>query len=337
MLTSSARFLSFACAGITLLILSGGVVYFILHKSPINTLLSFTGVFLVIGISFLHNYYVVLYRTNQAFKNLSKINFIEGVFLLLLFPAIVLWGFHGYIAYQVLNHLFFLSLLVLFNPIKTSLRFNIRDIFHLAKIGLPIFILGYLYSIGKSFLKFAILAFGGVHLLGIFAPVFAVINAVKMLPLAISRFLYPKFSYQLGKTGDPQLLWKPVRKITILLIVSHTIFFVPVVFIIPNAIESFFPKYTDSILSTQMVILSAILSSSFIGINALNSLKAIKSRLYITIIYLVSSIIFPFTMPSILGNPILGIAISIIIIDVFNFITSWFITKKALLNAKIIE
>ncbi len=334
LLASSAKFLSFSCFYLSLVLLLLGVIYLKIHNQSNIIIFSFTGVFLIIAISFLHNFYIVLYRSNQAFIILSKINYAESTILILLFPLIIYKGYNGYILYQVLNHLIFLLLLVLFNPIKSNLKLRLPDILHLAKIGFPIFIMNYLYGIGKSFLKFALLFYGGVQLLGIFAPVFAIINGIKMLPIAISRFFYPSFSYQLGKTGNTLLLWLSVKKITLVLLTILSIIFLPLILIIPFIIENYFPKYIESIIAIQMVIASGIISASFIGVNALNSLNSIKSRFYITLIYLLCSMAFPFIVPKFFQNYVFAIALSIILIDITSFITSWLITKSALLNVK---
>ncbi|MFN3554341.1 MAG: lipopolysaccharide biosynthesis protein [Bacteroidales bacterium] len=335
-MAAAAKYFSQVCGGIAFLAMALGTALMLYFQQPWRNILAFSGVLVLVALEFLYGYYIVLYRTNEAFRDFSKVNIAESVLLVGLFPAIIYFGFTGFVVYKVLTSLIFLLLLKFYNPIKVRASFNRKHIVDLIKIGLPIAVMGYLYGIGKSFIKFALLYHGGVLLLGVFAPVFAIISAIKILPKTLARFFYPKFSYELGKTGDTRQLWKKVQRISFYLAIMLCLFFIPVIFLIPFFIETFLPKYTESIFAAQMVTLSALIASSFLGVHALNSLKAYKGRLIITLIYLITAAAFPFSLPLFFQNPIIGISVSLVVVDIVNFVVSYFVTRYSLLNAKTI-
>lgn len=327
---SSAKFFSYICAALTVVTLIIGWIILDLKKANNIELISFIGVLSIIAIQFLNQYFVVLFRSNSAFKRFSYVNLTQAALLVLLFPLIIYQGILGYIFYQIFTNLIFLILLIILSPIKVNAKFNIKDVKSLIQIGLPIFIMGFLNQMGKSIIKLAVLYFGGTVMLGIFAPVFAVINGVKILPKTIARFFYPKFSFQLGENGNTIQLWQSVRKIFIFLIVFLSIVFIPISIAIPYIIESFAPKYIDSVLPAQIVIFSTIVSASFLGTHALNSMKAYKSRVVLSITYLSCATIFPFSLPFIIDDFIIAITLAMILTDVIYFIMSYFIVKNKL-------
>lgn len=331
-LASAAKFYSYICFGITIIsLIVGGFLVNYYGQEKLH-LYSFIGVLLILSIQFLYRYYVVLYRTNDAFKKFSYVNLTQGVLLILLFPLIIYYKMEGFILYKILNDLFFLFLLVIYSPIKVKPKYNLKYLIHLIKVGLPIYTMGYLNQLGKSFIKFAILYYGGTITLGLFAPVFAVINGVKILPTSLARFFYPRFSFQFGKTQDTVSLWKSVKNISIYLFIFLSIVFIPIIFLIPYVVEVFLPHYSESILPTQMVIISTILLSSFLGVYALNSIKAYKSRLILTIAYLFNALCFSFLLPIFIDNLLISIALAIIVTDLMNFVITFFIVRRKLLN-----
>ncbi len=332
-LAATTKAYTFFCLIATLFIWIVLLGYFVLQGKPTNYLLTFTTVMLMLAISFYKDYVLTLFRTNTAFNKLSKSFLFQGIIAILLLPIIFLFKYQGYLFYNILTSVFSLGLLIMINPVKVTGTFKRANFVLLFKTGMPIYLMGYLYGVSKTFIKFSILYYGGILLLGIFAPVFAIRNGISILPKSVAQFIYPKFSFKIGATNNPALLWKPVKSISLLLLISFGILIIPIFYYMPEIITAFFPKYTDSIFPCKMALLSGVIYSSFIGIASLNSVKGYRERLIITSAYIILSAVLPFFVPYFFSNKIEGIAWAIFLIDLFYFILAYFITRSKLLKS----
>lgn len=320
------------CAAITLIILFVLNIVFWLSGKDLIFILSFTTIMFILSINFYKDYILTLFRTNKAFSKLSVSYFIQGTLFIVLLPIIYIYKFEGYLAYNLSTALISLLLLLKINPIKVAAKFNFKKFILLFKTGMPLFIMAYLYGVSKTFIKFAILHYGGIIMLGLFAPVFAIRNGINMLPKIIAQYIYPKLSHKYGATGDSSLLWKPVRNISFLLLISLGIAVLPVYYFMPDIISNFFPKYMESVFPARMALLSGVIFGSYIGVVSLNSVKGYKERLIITISYISLSLLLPFTLPFFIEDKIKALAWAILLIDVFYFIIAYTLTRRKLLS-----
>lgn len=333
-LAASAQLFSILCAAfsfLTLLII--GIAMFI-NGSDTKTLFAIIGVGLIISTSFYNGYLVVLFRSNAAFNKLSKVYLLEAVLLIGLLPLIFLFNFLGLVAYYVIGAVFLAILTHAYRPVRVRGIFNLQQLLHLGKIGLPIFTLGYLQGISKTFPKLILLNLGGKALLGLYSPVYAIVNAMMLIPKSLTQFLYPKMNYRLGKTNDPRLLWPMITKTSIYLFVFFFVAFIPIWFLLPYAINHFFPKYIESTLACQIALLSGLINASFVGIHALNSVKAFKERLILTITYLGAAIVFPY-VGTVYLSPLIGVSVGMVCADLLQRVLAYFITKKVLFREQL--
>jgi O-antigen/teichoic acid export membrane protein len=332
-LASTAKAYTFFCALISFIVLGIALAYFLfINPKGLTFILSFIAVILILTINFYKDYLITLFRTNKAFDKLSITYLIQAVISIALLFLIYKFHYYGFILYNVLITIISLVLLLLITPFKVDLKFNFKDFILLVKTGLPLFIMSYLFGVSKSFIKFAILYFGGIQMLGLFAPVFAIRNGINTLPKIISQYLYPRFSFKLGATGDSTLLWRPVRNISFLLLTCLFFAILPIYYFMPELIETFFPKYTESIFASRLALVSGVFFGSFIGVFVLNSVKGYKERLIITISYIAFSIVLPFALPFFFSNKIIALAWAILIIDVLYFMVAYAVTRKKLLS-----
>lgn len=333
-LASTTKAYSIFCSLITLVITFMGIIYLYLVGNDLIFIVSFAAILLMLSINFYRDYILTLFRTNEAFHELSKVNLFLGISSVLLLPIIFYFHYIGYVLYNVITTFFSFSILFWILPVKVVNKFEWTNFILLLKTGFPLFIMSYLYGISKSFVKFAILHFGGISLLGLFAPVFAIRMGINVLPKIISQYLYPKFTFKLGATNNPSILWKPVRNISFILLISFLIIIIPIYYYMPFFLNTFFPKYVESLFACRMALLSGVIFGSFIGVFTLNSVKGYKERFIITISYLIISAVFPFVLPLIINDNVAGIAWAILLIDSLYFVIAYFVTRKKLLFVK---
>lgn len=334
-LASTAKAYCLFSSIITLIItICASVIFYLLGAS---FLFIFTLIIIgvILSVTYYKEYILTLFRTNKAFNNLSYAFLIQGAVNIILIPIIYYFKYQGYLLYNVITIIISLLVLLAINPIRVKSVYNAQNFKLLFKTGMPMFAMSYMYGVSKTFIKFAILKIGGVEMLGLFAPVLTIRNSINTLPKIISQYIYPKFTYKIGATGDSYQLWKPVKHISFMLLAGLGLGILPVYYYMPEILEQFFPKYINSLFPSRMALLSGIIFSSFIGVITLNSIKGYKERLIISSVYLVISALIPFLLPLFFTNKVEGLAYAILLIDIIYFAVAYFITKrKLLINCK---
>jgi O-antigen/teichoic acid export membrane protein len=268
----------------------------------------FVGLGIIVSANFYQNYLSVTFRGHKSFKDLSYVYFFDFGLILLLLVLIPLLHYWGIVLYYVLNTLIVTGLMHIYRPIKTPPRFSWIEFIHLIKIGFPIFSLAYFKQISKTFPRLILLSAGGVVAVGYFSPAQAIQTAVILLPNIIAQYIYPQMSFKYGKNNSKKELWKIVQRIIRLLF----LFGVPVVivgwFLLPPFINIFFPRYTESILASQLMLISGLFISSTIAYNAFYSVKAYKEDLFLTITMLVLNSAIPYAF-TLFMDPLTGVAV----------------------------
>ncbi|QQS49720.1 MAG: hypothetical protein IPM71_08805 [Bacteroidota bacterium] len=331
-LASTAKAYCLFSSIITLLITICAAVIFYLRGSSYLFIITLIVVGVILSVNYYKEYILTLFRTNKAFNNLSYAFLFQGAVNIFLVPIIYFNKFQGFLLYNLITIIISLLVLLAINPIRVKSRYSKQEFKILIKTGMPLFVMSYMYGVSKTFIKFAILKFGGVEMLGLFSPVLTIRNSINTLPKIISQYIYPKFTYKIGVSGDSSQLWKPVKHISFMLLAGLGLIVLPIYYYMPELLELFFPKYIDSLFPSRMALLSGIIFSSFIGVITLNSIKGYKERLIISVIYLLVSALIPFLLPVYFTNKIEGLAYSILIIDIIYFAVAYFITKRKLLN-----
>ena len=197
------------------------------------------------------------FRSSQEFGLLGKIifkeNIIYGIFSLL--PIII--GYYGKIISDVVRTLISFYFRKKYCTLTSNGRGNIQGLIELIKIGFPILIAGYLWSIFViADQTFIALKFSKVDL-GVYTLSRLIITALILIPNSVGAILYPKLSAAYGRTGEPSSLrvfWKSS-------IVLNGAIILPIVVIIyfclPYFVENFMPNYTQGLASAKINLLTA--------------------------------------------------------------------------------
>jgi hypothetical protein len=164
----------------------------------------------------------------------------------LLFCPLVLFGFNGFLVYEVILLLISAVLLHYYRPIKIKPQFHKIELKRLFKTGIPHFVTSYIVSIIDTLPRLFIIKYGTEQLLGLYSPVLMLLNTLMIFPSTISTYLYPKFSFKIGMNVAASVIWKQYYKVLILSFLGIT----GMVFIGYFLIDYFgviFPKYALSV------------------------------------------------------------------------------------------
>jgi len=289
----------------TLFFTVGNILVFIMFSMvaiffiPWTTALLFpvAAIFIVVSVNFYNSYLYGTFRANADFDQLSIIQIIQGFLKIFSIALVVYLGFNGFL----IREISIVLIITLFAHIKRPLKqvipkFEKKIFLELLKVGLPIFAGSYMLLFLNTVPRLLLLRFGTVAMLGIYAPLVTIIMAISALPDSITTFLYPRMTYQIGKTKDIKAVWKKT-------LFSHAgLFFlgIPIVIIcyfgVPLVIDHFMPKYAESKSIIKLGVFTALFMSYKFGYTTLITVKAWKQ----VIIYIGCFAALQLTIPLIL-------------------------------------
>lgn len=269
------------------------------------------------------------YRTSDNFNKFSNIQFVLLGSKVILIPLIYYFAFYGYLVNQLLLTLINTILLYRYRPFHLKAKFNKKIFIELIKIGFPVFVTSYAVGFIATFPKLFILKYGSTSLLGLYAPVIAIIAVFSNLPNALTTYYYPKLSYALGKNNNAWYMYKTILKIygiSILLII-------PLIIIIYFALDYFaifFPKYKESLPYLEISLIIAPFVIAKLG-NMINTiLKQVNFMAYYVLFYGLFQIFFLVILYLFYSKDVLFCAIwSQILTYGFMLITSVLMNYKA--------
>jgi O-antigen/teichoic acid export membrane protein len=231
-------------------------------------------------LSFYTTYLTGTFRSDNHFNTLSNIQLVLLICKLVLSPLVFL-GFYWFLVYELMIIAINAILLHYYKPFSLSPKLHIPEFKALLKIGFPIFATSYLISFIETLPRLYIIKFGNANLLGLYAPVLMLLSTMSLLPSSLSNYMYPKFSFEFGQTGDVNKIFKKIIKIIVvsfLFILSASV----IVYFVLDYFILFFPKYAKSLPYLEL----ALLICPFIFFKLGNMLGVILKRIDFMLLYI---------------------------------------------------
>lgn len=258
------------------------------------------------------NYLTVTYRAEQAFRLLARLMCVEAVLNVVTLPLVYASGLRGLAGRFVVLSVSGTLLSFLFRPIRNPGRFSWSDLRALLRTGAPLFVFGYLSGVAYTFPRVVLLSESGVRLVGIFAPVAAVIAALQMIPATIAQYVYPRMTFKIGRSGNPSDLWEMAKSTLIAVAVVTVPLAALLVYFVPLVLTEFFPAYAEAASAVRWAVIAGAFMAGSIAMNALNSLKSWRWMS----VYTCSLLLFGYFGPKIgfrLGGTLESLAIGVAI------------------------
>lgn len=292
---------------------------------------SFIGVWLVLIFTFYQNYLLATFRTNNSFRSLAQINFLQSVLNLTLTSLIVYFFIYGLILKSVITIILYVLLLHFKRPYKISLNFDWNSFKSLLMSGGPIFLLSYFQITALNFDKLIIVHFETDKSLGIYSFAYLGFSSITIFSTSLATYIYPKLSEMVGSNASGDVLWKYIKGIVPKLILILLFLAGVGAFIGPLLINHYFPNYKESNQLLKILLFAGAINGSLIGINLLLSLKKWKlivSYYVVFIIVTILSQIISFLIFHTLESLAVGVLISNIIMVVFGYYLVYLATKN---------
>ena len=307
-----------------------GALFFI--RIDANNLLPLSGIFIIVALNFYNSYLTSTFRANADFDRLSYIQIFQGGLRIISILLVVFYGFNGFILREILITAIITVVTHFARPLKAIVpRFEKQIFIDLIKVGLPIFAGSYVLLFLNTIPRLILLKYGSVSLVGIYAPLYAIIVAINVLPDSISTYLYPKMTHAIGATNDRLAVWKKAWITHVGIIVMG----IPIVLIclvaFPEFIDHFIPKYHESKSILNVGIFIALFLSYKFGYTTLITLKEWK----LIIIYIVSFAILQIAAPiilfafmSVLDAVVMGQLIASALMVCISLLTNYIATHR---------
>lgn len=204
------------------------------------------------------HYLQVTYRTRGDFARLAFVNVVQNT-VLLAGVALVWWlAFYGLCLRALLAGATQVALLWYWRPVKVWPAWNVGHLWHLLKIGAPIFAVGMTYAYWATLDATLVLHYLGTRGLGLYALVLMSGATLQLLPDALGQVLYPRMAEHFGRTGD----MRTMVKLAIRPMVFSLAAMVPLVvvgwWLLPGVVTFLLPKYAEAIPAAQWSLLAPL-------------------------------------------------------------------------------
>lgn len=312
------------------LILSFGIIYFF-STSEADSKIKYgiLAITLVIVLSFYQNYLLSTFRSKNSFLKLSYIQLVDAFVNLATLILVAYYSYYGLIIKAVLVILIYVLLLHFSRPIKVGLIWNNNAFIRVIKVGLPIFGLVYLDSLSSTVDKLLLLHYSNLTDVGLYSFGFYALSVFSLFSASIASYVYPRMTYSFGQNNDKLILWRYVKKITVLLFFIQLPLAIAGYYIIPVVINVYFPNYILSIKPMQILIFAGLFKGSIVGVNALWSIKDWKYMIIYQLVYSSLLISFSYIGIQIFTNRIEGVAYGVLGANILNLISGLYLTYRA--------
>lgn len=307
-----------------------GLLYFLFTpQQDVKIKYGILAITLVIMLTYYQNYLLSTFRSKNSFVKLSFIQISNAFVNLATLIFVVYFAFFGLLIKAVLVILTYVLFLHFSRPIKVGLIWNNSAFIKLIKVGLPIFALVYLDSLSSTIDKLLLLRYSNMTDVGLYSFGFNALSVFSLFSASIASYIYPRMTYSYGQNNDKLILWRYVKKITLILFLIQIPLAILGYYIIPLAINAFFPNYILSINTMQILIFAGVFKGSVIGVNALWSIKDWKYMIIYQLVYSALLISLSYTGIRLYPNKIEGISYGILLANVINLISGIYLTYLA--------
>jgi O-antigen/teichoic acid export membrane protein len=182
-------------------------------------------------------------RGGQAFSRMLGLQVCSAIAALITLPLVAALGYHGFLMRAAGLAVLTVGLLVAMQPVPAVPRWNAKVFQSLLRQGLLLSIFNWLYTAGTSMPRQVLAWFGGEKLLGLFAPVNALINLGVVAAANIAVVFMPMQNEMLGRTADEALVARRALLGTAMAAIALVPPAVAASFLAPPAIAAWLPKY----------------------------------------------------------------------------------------------
>ena len=241
------------------------------------------GVF-VIGVTSAQAFYVtkylkILYRSDNHFKQLAKIDFINTFVNLLSVYLVYKYLFYGLCLRTIILAIVDYYFTDKWKPLQTKAKFDWEDFKVLSRVGMPIYFVANIYGLWPTFQRTMILSMLGTKGLGIYALANIVQGMLSVFNNSISSISFPKMSLAYGQGKSIMQVLKIPAKLVLVSLAIYSLILVVGWILLPPIVAFFLPNYMAGVEAAQWMFAVALVSSLGIFANIYMVIKKNHHRL----------------------------------------------------------
>lgn len=305
-------------------------IWYSAFKSASLSNVFYTSISIVVlmALQFYTNYLLSTFRSNNSFKRLTYIYVGMSLFIPVSLLLVLYYNYLGHIIRIPLVALVQLIALHLYRPFKIKPKFKLKFFKLLTSTGIPLFVFGYITGIASTFGRLILLQLGTTLQMGLYSPAIAVNTAMRLIPVTLSQYIYPKFSYIAGESNSKITIWKLAVKVSFYVFLILLPITAVGYLLMPWFINNIFPNYTEGIFAAQLATIAGLFSGASIGfVTSLNTMKAFKhiGVLSITRAVVFYGLIFSFAINM---NALDGVAYGVLFSELVYFIMAVIVSRQ---------
>ena len=267
---------------------------------------------LLIVFNFYRNFLTVTFRSRSSFIALSWTQVLEGALMLATLPLVYYLRYDGMLFRLIVTSGIVAFAMYRIRPIKVRTACDWKSLRLLLRTGIPIFALDYIRNCSGTMGSVALLNFGGLQDVGVFAVAATASAGFEVLPNSVAHYIYPRMTYQYGRDGNARGLWSMCWKTCLILLAVMLPFAFAGWFCLPPVIAIVFPKYVAGIRAAQLMLFGAVAGGLAVCVNALWSLKAWKAMTAYQIASAALLAVGPFAGIRLFVSPLTGVAVGVV-------------------------
>lgn len=201
-----------------------------------------------------------------------------GLLPLLAVPLTAAYGLPGFILAQTVATAAVTASMIRAWPFNFTPTFDWAEARRLMKVGLPIMLVGLLYTLLTTADRWVIAAFFETEQLGYYSLAIMVLAVTNLIPLVIAQQMYPRMAEAWGRTGQIQdvLTWA-VRQSAMATVLTVPILFL-IFFAAPPLVVNFLPAYEAGIPALRVILIGPLFLALSNGFG--NMLNTIDKQVY---------------------------------------------------------
>jgi O-antigen/teichoic acid export membrane protein len=229
-----------------------------------------------------NNYLQITYRTAHDFARLSMINVIQAVIGLVLLVLVWALDFYGLCLRAVFTAIIAASLFYQWQPVRVRPRWNFQHLKHLFVIGGPIYVVGHVYAGWFVIDRTLVLAYTGIHGMGLYSMVGMTSGVMGMLPVAFSQVIYPRMAEHYGRGASMGDLCRMTIKPMLLSAVCMAVLAAIAWWLVEPVTRLLVPKYIEAVPAMQWALFQPVIMCIAPINNVFNVIR--KQKLYLAAI-----------------------------------------------------
>jgi O-antigen/teichoic acid export membrane protein len=330
-LAATTLFYTAGGCALTLLAGAGSVGFLIWRHADPKLTYAVAAVTILILCKFYQNYLFITFRSKNSFIDLARVQIWQAALMILALPLLFL-GYNGLLLRFVIVAGLGLYLMHRVRPIIVAPAWSRDSFLLLLKTGVPIFATDYIFNFAGTLATVALLKFGGVDQVGLYALAASASSAFAVVPQSIGHYVYPRMSHHYGRTNNPRILWGMAWKTALIVFGSMIPIAVMGSLLLPPAVKFLFPKYIAGTHAAQIALFSSAAFGASVGASALASLKAWSHLIAQQLSYAGLIAVAPFVGIRLFSSPLNGVAYGLLGANILGAVLSLAITYAATLR-----